>query len=97
MLRLAGDQHKSAILFSWLRPCAHEDDYPLPSPYEIARDAKRFLLEFDPTRQAEFEREIERCRNIRRQAMAILAAERNLTSRNDGAPGYKPWWIAQRR
>jgi uncharacterized protein YbaP (TraB family) len=31
------------------------DDYPLPAPYEIAlQDAKRFLFEFDPTRQAEF-------------------------------------------
>jgi uncharacterized protein len=37
-----------------------EDDYPLPVPYEIAlKEAKRFLFEFDPTRQAEFERKLE--------------------------------------
>jgi uncharacterized protein YbaP (TraB family) len=36
-----------------------EDDYPLPAPYEIAlKDAKRFLFEFDPTRQAEFEKKL---------------------------------------
>ena len=36
-----------------------KDDYPLPSPYEIAlKDAKRFLFEFDPTRQAEFEKKL---------------------------------------
>ncbi len=36
-----------------------EDDYPLPVPYEIAlKDAKRFLFEFDPTRQAEFEKKL---------------------------------------
>ena len=36
-----------------------EDDYPLPAPYEIAlRHAKRFLFEFDPTRQAEFEKKL---------------------------------------
>jgi uncharacterized protein YbaP (TraB family) len=34
-----------------------ENDYPLPAPYEIAlKDAKRFLFEFDPTQQAEFEK-----------------------------------------
>jgi len=33
-----------------------EDDYPLPAPYEIAlKNTKRFLFEFDPTRQTEFE------------------------------------------
>lgn len=37
-----------------------EDDYPLPAPYEIAlKDAKRFLFEFDPTRQAEFEKKLD--------------------------------------
>ena len=37
-----------------------EDDYPLPAPYEIAlKDAKRFLFEFDPTRQTEFERKLD--------------------------------------
>jgi uncharacterized protein YbaP (TraB family) len=37
-----------------------EDDYPLPVPYEIAlKEAKRFLFEFDPTRQAEFEKKLE--------------------------------------
>ena len=36
-----------------------EDDYPLPAPYEIAlKDAKRFLFEFDPTRQTEFEKKL---------------------------------------
>jgi uncharacterized protein YbaP (TraB family) len=36
-----------------------EDDYPLPAPYEIAlKDSKRFLFEFDPTRQAEFEKKL---------------------------------------
>jgi uncharacterized protein YbaP (TraB family) len=36
-----------------------KDDYPLPAPYEVAiRDAKRFLFEFDPTRQAEFEKKL---------------------------------------
>jgi uncharacterized protein YbaP (TraB family) len=36
-----------------------QDDYPLPTPYEIAlKDAKRFLFEFDPTRQAEFEKKL---------------------------------------
>jgi uncharacterized protein YbaP (TraB family) len=37
-----------------------EDDYPLPAPYEIAlKAAERFLFEFDPTRQAEFEKKLE--------------------------------------
>ena len=37
-----------------------EDDYPLPAPYEIAlKDAKRLLFEFDPTRQAEFEKKLD--------------------------------------
>ena len=37
-----------------------EDDYPLPASYEIAlKDAKRFLFEFDPTRQTEFERKLD--------------------------------------
>ena len=36
-----------------------EDDYPLPAPYEIAlNDAKRFLFEFDPTRQTEFAKKL---------------------------------------
>jgi uncharacterized protein YbaP (TraB family) len=36
-----------------------EDDYPLPAPYEFAlKDAKRFLFEFDPTRQAEFAKKL---------------------------------------
>ena len=36
-----------------------KDDYPLPAPYEIAlKDAKRFLFEFDPTQQAEFEKKL---------------------------------------
>jgi uncharacterized protein YbaP (TraB family) len=36
-----------------------EDDYPLPAPYEIAlKEAKRFLFEFDPTQQAEFEKKL---------------------------------------
>jgi uncharacterized protein len=36
-----------------------EDDYPLPAPYEFAlKDAKRFLFEFNPTRQADFERKL---------------------------------------
>jgi uncharacterized protein YbaP (TraB family) len=36
-----------------------EDDYPLPAPYEITlKDAKRFLFEFDPTRQTEFEKKL---------------------------------------
>jgi uncharacterized protein len=37
-----------------------KDDYPLPAPYEIVlKEAKRFLFEFDPTRQAEFEKKLE--------------------------------------
>jgi uncharacterized protein YbaP (TraB family) len=37
-----------------------ENDYPLPLPYEIAlKEAKRFLFEFDPTRQAEFEKKLD--------------------------------------
>src|SRR5437870_13300169 len=37
-----------------------QKDYPLPAPYEIAlRDTKRILLEFDPTRHAEFEKKFE--------------------------------------
>ena len=37
-----------------------KDDYPLPAPYEIVlEEAKRFLFEFDPTRQAEFEKKLE--------------------------------------
>jgi uncharacterized protein YbaP (TraB family) len=37
----------------------NENDYPLPVPYEIAlKEAKRFLFEFDPTRQAEFEKKL---------------------------------------
>jgi uncharacterized protein YbaP (TraB family) len=37
-----------------------EDDYPLPVPYVIAlKEPKRFLFEFDPTRQAEFEKKLE--------------------------------------
>ena len=36
-----------------------EDDYPLPASYEIAlKEVKRFLFEFDPTRQTEFERKL---------------------------------------
>src|SRR6266545_7161888 len=36
-----------------------ENDYPLPAPYEIAlQEVKRFLFEFDPTRQAEFEKKL---------------------------------------
>jgi uncharacterized protein YbaP (TraB family) len=36
-----------------------KDDYPLPAPYEVAlKDASRFLFEFDPTRQAEFEKKL---------------------------------------
>jgi uncharacterized protein len=36
-----------------------EDDYPLPAPYEVAlKEAKRFLFEFDPTQQAEFEKKL---------------------------------------
>ena len=36
-----------------------ENDYPLPAPYEIAlKEVKRFLFEFDPTRQAEFEKKL---------------------------------------
>jgi uncharacterized protein YbaP (TraB family) len=36
-----------------------EDDYPLPAPYEVAlKDANRLLFEFDPTRQADFERKL---------------------------------------
>ena len=69
-----------------------EDDYPLPAPYEIAlKDAKRLLFEFDPTRQAEFEKKLNAAARYRpgedirskidpklfRPAMAILAAERN--------------------
>jgi uncharacterized protein YbaP (TraB family) len=35
-------------------------DYPLPSPYELAlRESKRIVLEFDPSRHAEFERKFE--------------------------------------
>jgi uncharacterized protein YbaP (TraB family) len=37
-----------------------KNDYPLAAPYEIAlRDSKRFLFEFDPTRNAEFETKFE--------------------------------------
>src|SRR5919106_2818366 len=37
-----------------------EDDYPLPAPYEfVLKEAKRFLFEFDPTRQAEFEKKLD--------------------------------------
>jgi uncharacterized protein YbaP (TraB family) len=36
-----------------------KNDYPLPTPYEIAlKDAKRLLFEFNPTRQAEFEKKL---------------------------------------
>ncbi len=36
-----------------------KNDYPLPAPYEIAlKDARRFLFEFDPTRNAEFEKKL---------------------------------------
>jgi uncharacterized protein len=35
-------------------------DYPLPDPYELAlRESKRIVLEFDPSRHAEFERKFE--------------------------------------
>jgi hypothetical protein len=35
-------------------------DYPLPSPFELAlRESKRIVLEFDPSRHAEFERKFE--------------------------------------
>jgi uncharacterized protein len=35
-------------------------DYPLPKPYEIAlNDSNRFLFEFDPTRQPEFQKKFE--------------------------------------
>jgi uncharacterized protein len=35
-------------------------DYPLPKPYDIAlRDSSRFIFEFDPTRQAEFQKKFE--------------------------------------
>src|SRR5256714_13263886 len=35
-------------------------DYPPPSPYELAlRESKRIVLEFDPSRHAEFERKFE--------------------------------------
>jgi uncharacterized protein len=35
-------------------------DYPLPKPYEIAlKDSTRFVFEFDPTRQAEFQKRFE--------------------------------------
>src|SRR2546427_7103589 len=35
-------------------------DYPLPSPYELAlRESKRIVLEFDPSRHAEFEKKFE--------------------------------------
>jgi len=35
-------------------------DYPLPTPYELAlRESKRIVLEFDPSRQAEFEKKFE--------------------------------------
>src|SRR4051794_906326 len=35
-------------------------DYPLPKPYDIAReDSSRFLFEFDPTRHAEFQKKFE--------------------------------------
>ena len=74
-----------------------KDDYPLPSPYEIAlMDAKRFLFEFDPTRQAEFEKKL--------NAVAKYPPTVNGDPRRgkkshgagfDSAPGYKPWWIAQ--
>jgi uncharacterized protein len=35
-------------------------NYPLPAPYELAlKDSRRFVLEFDPNRGAEFERKFE--------------------------------------
>ena len=35
-------------------------DYPLPKPYDIAlKDSNRFLFEFDPTQQAEFQKKFE--------------------------------------
>src|SRR5437660_10369541 len=35
------------------------DDYPLPSPYELAlKDAKRLLFEFNPNRATEFEKKL---------------------------------------
>jgi len=35
-------------------------DYPLPKPYDIAlKDSTRFLFEFDPTRQTEFQKKFE--------------------------------------
>lgn len=35
------------------------NDYPLPSPYELAsKDAKRLLFEFNPNRAAEFEKKL---------------------------------------
>src|SRR5207245_7734417 len=37
-----------------------QKDYPLPAPYDIAlRDTKRLLLEFDPTRPAQFDTKFE--------------------------------------
>src|SRR5207245_9226668 len=37
-----------------------KNDYPLPAAYEIAlRDSKRIVLEFDPSRHAEFEKKFE--------------------------------------
>ena len=37
-----------------------KNDYPLPAPYEIAlKDSKRFLFEFDPTRNVEFEKKFD--------------------------------------
>jgi hypothetical protein len=42
------------------------DDYPLPSPYELAsKDAKRLLLEFNPNRATEFEKNLPRPESIR--------------------------------
>src|SRR4029450_1755197 len=35
-------------------------DYPLPKPYDIAlKDSTRFLLEFDPSKHAEFQKKFE--------------------------------------
>jgi uncharacterized protein YbaP (TraB family) len=35
------------------------NDYPLPSPYELAlKDAKRLLFEFNPNRGAEFQKKL---------------------------------------
>src|SRR6266516_3485907 len=37
-----------------------KNDYPLPSPYEVAlRNSTRFVFEFDPNRAPEFERKFE--------------------------------------